>query len=306
MTPTSPKAKQVEIWWQAVRPRTLPLALAGILLGSLLAAAEEKANWVIAGLCLLTAILLQILSNLANDYGDTVHGADTTGRVGPKRAVQSGLISREQMRQALMVVTLLTMCAGTFLLILAVYENPRSFAFFVTVGGCAIAAAILYTNGERPYGYLGLGDLFVLLFFGWAAVLGSYYLQAQTVNGWLLLPATSCGLLSVGVLNVNNIRDLESDKRAGKMSIPVRLGAHNARLYHCTLLILAFFAACFYVVLTFTSGGQWLFLLTTPLFIRNALGVYRAQTPTEVMPYLKQTVQLTLLFCLALGVGQLL
>lgn len=306
MISPTPKSNSIKIWWQAVRPRTLPLALAGILLGSLLAAAEGKVNWVIAGLSLLTAVLLQILSNLANDYGDAVHGADTTGRVGPTRAVQSGLISGEQMRQALMVVMLLTMCAGTFLLILAVYQNPRSFAFFITVGGCAIAAAILYTNGERPYGYLGLGDLFVLIFFGWAAVLGSYYLQTQVVHGLLWLPASSCGLLSVGVLNVNNLRDLESDKRAGKMSIPVRLGAHNARLYHVALLLFAFIFACIYVTLTFTHIGQWLFLLTTPLLVRNGLGVYRAQTPAELIPYLKQTVQLTLIFCLALGVGQLL
>ncbi len=298
---------QQSAWLMAMRLRTLPLALACILLGTLLATADGVANWLVAVLCLITAVSLQILSNLANDYGDSIHGADHTGRMGPPRAVQSGQISQAAMKQAMSITAVISAVSGLGLLWAAFGADQQpALLLFVVLGAAAIGAAVTYTAGHKPYGYAGLGDMAVLIFFGWVGVCGSYFLQAHTLPATLFLPATSCGLMAVAVLNVNNIRDLESDKKAGKHSIPVRLGPHGARLYHWGLLLGAVATAVLYTLLPFSSFTQWLFLLLLPLVWRNGTAVSRAQTPAEVMPLLKQTVQLALLFVLAFGLCQLL
>jgi 1,4-dihydroxy-2-naphthoate octaprenyltransferase len=301
-TPETP----LDIWLHAARPRTLPLALACIVMGSFLAAADRALDIPILLLTLATAILLQILSNLANDYGDAIHGADRTGRQGPLRAVQSGLIPAEMMRRALVGTAFLAALAGITLLLAATWGRWQLLMVFVALGAGAIAAAILYTNGKRPYGYAGLGDLAVLAFFGWSGVLGAYVLQAGTLPWPLWLPATSCGLLAVAVLNVNNLRDRDSDERAGKLTLPVRLGPHRGRIYHLLLLVLAFGLAVVFVLVDFRSYGQWLFLITLPRFIRNGRGVYTAATPEELRPYLSQTAILALLFAVIFGLGQIL
>lgn len=289
-----------------MRPRTLPLAIASIVMGTFLAAADNSLNWQVAILCLLTAVLLQILSNLANDYGDSVHGADHTERAGPNRAVQTGRVTAKAMKRVIGLFALLTALAGlaTLSLSFGVKALPVLLIFAV-LGAAAIAAAITYTAGWWPYGYAGLGDVAVLIFFGWVGVLGSYFLQAQRFDWSLLLPATSSGLLTVAVLNVNNIRDIKSDKRAGKHSIPVRLGPHRARLYHWGLLITATLSATAYAVLSFRGYGPFLFLVLLPLLWKNGIGVYRAQE-SHMDPFLKQTSLLTLLFVVIFGVGQLI
>lgn len=291
----------------AMRLRTLPLAIACIVLGTFLAAADGLVNgWVVVW-CVITAVFLQILSNLANDYGDSVHGADKGGRQGPQRAVQSGQITPQAMKQAMGVFALLSVGSGIILLWMAFgVQALVPFLLFVVIGGAAIGAAITYTAGSKPYGYAGLGDVAVLIFFGWVGVMGSYFLQTQQLNWLIMLPATSCGLLAVAVLNVNNIRDLESDRQAGKFSIPVRLGPQRARMYHWGLLGTAVFAALLYVLLTYQNPWQFLFLLSLPLLWRNGSTVANTYQPPALNPVLKQTVLLTLLFVVLLGLGQVL
>ncbi|HET9054759.1 MAG TPA: 1,4-dihydroxy-2-naphthoate octaprenyltransferase, partial [Cyclobacteriaceae bacterium] len=211
-------------WVDAFRLRTLPLALSSILMGGFLAASVSAFRWDVFLLCIITTILLQILSNLANDYGDSIHGADSADRKGPSRAVQSGKISAAQMRTAMIVFVILSLAGGTSLLFVAFGFNWNAILFFLGLGALSILAAIAYTVGRRPYGYAGLGDISVFIFFGLVGVMGSLYLFTKAIHWQDALPAISCGLFSVGVLNINNIRDIESDKKAGKYSIPVRIG----------------------------------------------------------------------------------
>lgn len=294
-------------WIAAARPRTLPLALSCILMGSFLAAAEGQFSWIILGLASLTTILLQVLSNFANDYGDTVNGIDTDDRKIAQRAVQLGKITRQQMRRAILMTALLALVSGLYLLYKALKNaDSQTFLVFLGLGLLAIVAAITYTIGKRPYGYVGLGDISVLIFFGWVGVLGTYYLHTGTFNAWLLLPATSCGLFAVGVLNINNIRDIESDRRNGKNSIPVRLGKSKAVVYHWFLLATGFLCGVVYVLLQPASWGAWLFLISLPLLFKIGKGVSTGQTPADIDPYLKRMALTTLLFVLTFGIGQLL
>lgn len=256
-------------------------------------------------LCVLTTIFLQILSNLANDYGDSIHGADHADRKGPARAVQSGAIKPAQMRVAIILFIILSLVSGIILLFVSFGFQWRAILFFLGLGLLSIAAAVTYTIGRRPYGYIGLGDVSVLIFFGIVGVMGSYYLFTKTISGLQVLPAMSMGLLSVAVLNVNNIRDLESDKVAGKFSIPVRLGRSNAIVYHWILLGLAVFFSFLYTLFTFDSAEQLLFLLALPLFLRNGLAVSR-KPPESLDPYLKQMAVATLLFVILFGTGLIL
>jgi 1,4-dihydroxy-2-naphthoate octaprenyltransferase len=296
-----------KVWIEAVRPRTLPLAVASIVMGSALAAVWQPFNWTLAILCVLTAVLLQILSNLANDFGDSQHGADHARREGPKRAVQSGAISEKTMLRAIAIAALLSMVSGLALLWFAFGDDARElFILFVLLGALAIIAAIAYTAGFRPYGYAGLGDLSVLLFFGWLGVMGTYFLHTLRFDWLIIFPATCSGLLAVAVLNVNNIRDAESDRLAGKRTISVRIGPKRARVYHWMLLATAVLCACVYVLLVYSSLWQFLFVLAVPLLIKNGLAVWRTQSPREINPLLKQLSLVTLLFVLLFSVGQLL
>jgi 1,4-dihydroxy-2-naphthoate octaprenyltransferase len=295
----------VKIWLQAFRLRTLPLALSCIAMGGFLAASADAFRWDIFLLCILTTILLQILSNLANDYGDTVHGADSIHRKGPSRAVQSGAISVQQMKMAMIIFVLLCLISGIALLIVSFGLNWKAIFFFFGLGVLSILAAIAYTVGKKPYGYSGLGDFSVLIFFGLVGVMGSYYLFTKELSWYQLLPALSCGFFSIGVLNVNNIRDIESDRKAGKFSIPVRIGRENAIKYHWFLIFSGITSAVVYNLLTINSAWQWLFLLAIPLFIKNGLAVSK-RPAAQLDPYLKQMALSTLVFVLLFGAGLIL
>lgn len=295
------------VWVEAARPRTLALAVATVGLGLALAWSDGYHNLPVALLTLLTAILLQMLSNLANDYGDSLHGADSAERLGPRRAVQSGRVTREAMKRAVILFVLLSMLAGLATVWLAFGAGGLYLVLlFLLLGAAAIWAAIAYTASNRPYGYAGFGDLAVFLFFGIVAVAGAYFLLAHRLPPVVLLPAVSGGLFSVGVLNINNIRDVDSDRRAGKHTIPVRLGPRRARIYHWLLLAGGFAVALLYVALTYRSPWQLLFLVTAPLFLRNGLAVWRSHRPAELDPLLKQMSLTTLLFVLTFGLGHLL
>ncbi len=294
-----------QAWLHAARPRTLPLALASIGMGAFLAAAAGRFSPAVTLLCALTTVFLQILSNLANDYGDSIHGADSGEREGPKRITQLGLISPGEMRRAAIDTAVLAMISGVALLY-AAFGLREMFLFlgFILLGGAAVWAAVAYTATRSPYGYAGFGDLFVLLFFGWVGTLGTYYLQARSLDWSLLLPATAVGLLAVAVLNVNNMRDVESDRAAGKRSLPVRLGLARARVYHWLLLLGALACAAAYTLLAFRSGWQWLFLLAAPPILLTGRAA-AALPPNQLDPVLRRTVLSTLFFVLLFGVGLL-
>ncbi len=295
-----------QAWLSAARPRTLPLALASIILGSFLAASQGAFDWGLFLLAVFTAACLQILSNLANDYGDSVHGADRPERIGPQRAVQSGAISKGEMKRGMAAMGVAAAIAGILLVWLAFGEhNSNLFWLFIGLGGLAIAAAIGYTAGIRPYGYAGLGDLSVLIFFGWVGVVGSYFLYVKRLDWEIMLPATSCGLLAVAVLNVNNMRDIDSDAIAGKRSIPVRIGLENARRYHIVLLGGAIATAFTYAAINFQGWGSFLFLLSLPLMVKTGHSVIRSVS-ADLDPYLRRTSVGALLFVLTFGLGQLL
>jgi 1,4-dihydroxy-2-naphthoate octaprenyltransferase len=274
-------------------------------MGGFLAASNGAFQWNIFLISILTTIFLQILSNLANDYGDSIHGADSVDRKGPSRAVQSGAISPRQMKVAIGIFVALCLISGVTLLLISFGLNWSAIFFFFGLGVLSILAAIAYTIGKKPYGYAGLGDFSVLIFFGLVGVMGSNYLFTKELNWIQILPAFSCGFFSMGVLNINNIRDIESDRKAGKYSIPVRIGRERAVLYHWFLLVGGLITAIVFIALTYQSPIQLLFVLSFPLFIMNGLAVQ--QKPSEKLdPHLKQLALSTLLFVLLFGLGQVI
>lgn len=299
-------------WIAAARPRTLPLALASIILGSFLAASANTSagahfSWSIALLAALTTICLQILSNFANDYGDAVSGKDTELRVGPRRAVATGDITKEAMLRGIVVTAVLSLVSGVWLLVVALFDAGwLTFWMLLILGLLSIAAAVGYTNGKRPYGYAGFGDIAVLIFFGWVGVLGTYFLHTLTFSPVLLLPATSVGLFATGVLNINNIRDIETDTLTGKKSIPARLGLPLAIRYHWGLLLSGMVCALAYSFLTSAPLTGYLYVLAFPLFGLNGRAVETHKRAAELNPRLGQLALTTLLFVVLFGLGQLL
>lgn len=244
MLPISLRQK-LAIWLLATRPPTLSLSVASVGLGNVLAYQTGVFSGSLAALGLITAVFLQILANFANDYGDAVRHTDAH-RIAhsPKRMVAAGMISPKHMQIAMFVVIFLCIISGLSLII----QAGVSLWLWIILGLSAILSAVCYTVGKKPYGYIGLGDLFVFLFFGQMAVLGMFFLQTHTINTAIFLPAVSMGLWSVAVLNINNIRDLDNDKQCGKNTIAVRLGKNNARHYHAVLISIALILWSIYVI----------------------------------------------------------
>ncbi len=295
-----------EAWLQALRLRTLPLAIASISMGGFLAGAYGSFRLDVFSMCILTTILLQVLSNLANDYGDFVNGADLVGRIGPERAVQSGAISPGSMKIAIALFSFLAFTSGLYLLYISTaLQSINAFGFFLVLGVISIVASIKYTAGKNPYGYSGLGDISVLIFFGFVGVCGSFFLQTGILYADILLPASSCGLFATGVLNINNIRDIKSDTDAGKRTIPMRIGREKAIWYHIGLLSAGFICALTYSILNHTNGWEFLFMVSLPLFIVNIVKV-KTLDSHHLDPFLKQMAISTLVFVLSFGIGILL
>jgi len=283
----------------------LPLALSSIGMGTFLAANQGLFRWPIFVLASVTTVLLQVLSNFANDYGDSQNGADSDQRVGPARSVQSGAISARGMKAAIKITAALALITGLTLIWISFSDNLKSMLLFLSLGLFAIWAAYRYTAGSNPYGYAGWGDFFVLVFFGFVGVFGTFFLYTKSFDLSVLLPALSCGAFSIAVLNINNIRDIDSDRLSGKFSIPVRLGRKYATLYHWFLLFLGFASAVLFTILNFQSPYQWSFLMVTPLLLKSGLGVAKRTSPEELDPLLKQMAITTLLFVLIFGLGLL-
>lgn len=300
-TPTTP----ARAWLESLRPKTLPLAFASIVMGSAIASLQGVFHPLIALLALLTAGCLQILSNLANDYGDAEKGSDTPDRVGPLRGMQKGLITAGQMKHAIILTIALTLICGTALIAVACHK-PSDVVGFLILGLLSIGAAITYTVGTRPYGYMGLGDISVLIFFGWISVAGTFYLQAGYFDWIVMLPATATGLLSTAVLNINNLRDIETDSANGKNTLAVRLGPVNARRYHAIILTAAVLCLVIFSALHLPHWTGWLFILALPMLAKHLMRVMKSTTSTEVRPLLEHMVKTALLTNVLFAVGLLL
>jgi 1,4-dihydroxy-2-naphthoate octaprenyltransferase len=296
-------------WIEAARPRTLPLAIASILLGNFLAYAAGKFSFLTAILAILTTLLLQILSNFANDFGDSKNGVDNKNRKVALRAVQTGKISPSEMKNAVIITASLSFISGISLLYFALqYAKPQTIITFVMLGLLAILAAIAYTVGKKPYGYMGLGDLSVFLFFGWIGTFGTYYLQTEILNYYILIPASGCGFLSVAVLNLNNLRDIENDRKTGKNSIPVRIGKIYGFYYQKTIMLLG---VCTFIVYLMYQGkpiqlSQNIIIMAGwyPL-VQIIKQLNSKMTPAQIDPYLKKTALSTLFLIVIFGVSQI-
>jgi 1,4-dihydroxy-2-naphthoate octaprenyltransferase len=296
-------------WIEAARPRTLPLAISSILLGNFLAYAAGKFSFLTASLAILTTLLLQILSNFANDLGDSKNGVDNKNRKVALRAVQTGKISSSEMKNAVIIAASLSFISGISLLYFALqYARPQTIITFVGLGLLAIVAAIAYTVGKRPYGYMGLGDISVFLFFGWVGTFGTYYLQTEVLNYYILIPASGCGFLSVAVLNLNNLRDIENDRKTGKLSIPVRIGKLYGFYYQKTIMLLGI---CTFIIYLMYQGkpiqlSQNIIIMAGwyPL-VQIIKQLNSKMTPAQIDPYLKKTALSTLFMIVIFGVSQI-
>jgi len=278
-------------WIEAARLRTLPLSVSGIILGSFYAMSQSMFNWKIVIFAISTTLGLQILSNFANDYGDGMKGTDNEDRVGPKRAIQSGAITPKAMKQAMILTSILTMFSAIALIYYSFKEDNLVFSlFFLILGALAIASAIRYTVGNSAYGYRGYGDIFVFVFFGLVSTMGIYFMFAKTFEeGYLLfLPATAIGFLSVGVLNLNNMRDEISDRKAGKNTIVVKIGGAKAKLYHYFLIVSAMILVLIFAVLNDFHFDQYIFILAYFPLSRHLVTVYKNQDSRALDPELKK------------------
>jgi len=293
-------------WIKAARLRTLPLALSSIAMGGFLAATKENFDKTPIFLAGLTTLLLQILSNLANDYGDSKSGIDNQHRLGPKRTVQSGEISPAQMKSAVILFAVLSFISGLALVFLASGLSLFSSLLFVFTGIGAIGAAINYTIGKNPYGYAGFGDFFVFIFFGIIGVCGTFLLSTKSIEFQLLLPAAAMGLLSTGVLNLNNMRDLTNDKANSKNTIVVKIGFQYAYLYHCLLVLIPFLLLTLYNLLNYNGLFQFTFLLLLPFFIVDLIKIRKTNPMDQLDPFLKKLALKTLLLTLVFGCCNLL
>lgn len=299
------KRRHYHAWLLAARPRTLPLACASILLGSGLAAQAQAFNPSVLLLALLTAIALQVLSNLANDYGDAATGADDEQRIGPTRAVSSGLLSAETMRRGMVVTATVAALLGLLLLFAAFGTQWREILTFLLLGAASLLAAVTYTVGlgATPYGYRGLGDIAVFVFFGLLGVIGTYYLHSHQLSGLPFLPAAVCGLLAAAVLNVNNVRDIESDRRNGKFTLAVRLGREKALNYHWALLGMALLLTLLYLVALPVPVAGWSCLLVAKPLVDAARTLHQTRDGAILTNMLKKTAISTLLYSVLLSLG---
>lgn len=288
---------KLRAWISAARLRTLPLSVAGIITGAAAANLQQHFDLPIFLWTLLTTLGLQVLSNFANDYGDSVKGTDNHERVGPMRAVQSGVLSSQEMKKGIILTALITLIFASILIYETFkYENLLHSSVFLVLGIVAIIAAITYTVGKFAYGYRALGDVFVFVFFGLLSVLGSYFLFVKKLDNFIVLPAIVIGLLSTAVLNLNNMRDRESDKRANKITLAVLLGVTKIKKYHFTLIVGAFVIATLYIVTIATTWYYFIPLIAfLPLFTH--LGVVKKITSLALLdPELKKVAIFTFLF----------
>ena len=302
-------------WIQAARLRTLPLSVSGIIVGSMYALAYPTANvltptevfnWRIFGYAILTTLGLQILSNFANDYGDGIKGTDNADRIGPKRAIQSGVIAPEAMKNAIIVTAILTLISAILLIYYAFGDSNLVYSlFYLVLGILAIISAIRYTVGNTAYGYRGYGDMFVFVFFGLVSTLGVNFLYSKEIDMLLFLPASAIGLLSVGVLNLNNMRDEASDRKSNKNTVVVKIGIEKAKKYHYFLIVTAMILVLFFAVISHFRFDQYLFLLAYIPLTKHLIFVYNNKENKYLDPELKKVALSTFALSVLLALSMI-
>lgn len=295
-------------WISAMRLRTLPLSISGIIVASCLAEYNGVFDLKIFVLAILTTLSYQILSNLANDYGDGVKGTDNDDRIGPQRALQSGAITKEEMFNAIRINILISIVLTVGLVYYSFGSDHFLLALlFFGLAGLAVRAAVKYTVGNSAYGYRGRGDIYVFIFFGLVSVIGCYVLYAKQIDHVVILPAISIGLLSTAVLNLNNMRDIISDTKSNKITLAVKLGKENAKKYHYFLVGGAMFCAVLFGVLYYTfSPFSLLFVIAFIPLSLHLSKVNKVSDPKNFDPELKKLALSTVLYSILLGVGYLL
>lgn len=301
-------------WIKAARLRTLPLSLSGIIMGAFIAKWRLYGeggtwDWKIFALALLVTLLYQILSNYANDYGDGIKGTDAKRATEAEaRAVASGKITAKQMRNAVILFSILSLVATVALLYVTFFPKyMNEFYIFIGLGVACILAAIGYTVGKKPYGYMGLGDLFVFIFFGLVSVCGSYLLFTKSFSWDMLLPGTAIGMMSMAVLNLNNMRDIESDRLSGKNSFALRIGFKNAMIYEMVLLQLPLILILMFLGVNgfFQTQNYYVFIvmiLLLPL-MKLRRKIMAVKEPKELDPFLKQVGIMTFMIAVLTAFG---
>lgn len=294
---------KIKAWIQAARLRTLPLSLSGIIMGSFAAYANGYWNKWIFVLAMLTTLFLQVLSNFANDLGDSYKGADNEGRIGPKRAIQSGVVSQMSMTIAVIIMSLCALGTAVPLIIIGTKEMPEEVLWtYVFLAFACVLAAITYTVGKKAYGYNGLGDVMVFIFFGLVSVLGVYTLYAKHFDFSMIGLAVTIGLMSVAVLNLNNMRDHENDEKVGKRTLVVKIGFTNAKRYHSVIIFLALIGSLISLLLNEWWCG---FIALTPFFLlmMHLRKVWLVKDPKDLDPELKKvalsTFAISILFLIS-------
>lgn len=291
--PQMPSA--VAIWLLAARPKTLWASIAPVMVGSAMAFGDDAFHALSAFVALVCSVLIQVATNFANDLFDFEKGADTEARRGPLRVTQAGLVSPAIMRRGIVVVLLLVLLGGLYLIWRGGWPA-------VVIGVCSVGCGILYTGGPRPLGYMGLGDLFVLVFFGPVAVAGTYYVQTLTVNATVVVAGLAPGLLSVGILAVNNLRDADEDRRTGKRTLAVRFGPGFVRAEYVTAVVIA----CLLPLFLYLNSGRHLYSVATAAVVIVALPAFRrlfASEGSSLNPVLAYTARLLLLYSAVFSVG---
>ncbi|CRK85699.1 1,4-dihydroxy-2-naphthoate octaprenyltransferase [Candidatus Providencia siddallii] len=299
------KNKYKQAWIESIRFETLQISIFSIITGSVLAAHDGKFKLNITILAIITAALLQILSNLANDYGDYINKCDTNERIGPLRGMQKGIITKSCMKKTLKI-NIFAICLSGLILIIVSLKKIEEITVFFILGVISIISAIKYTIGKKPYGYLGFGDIFVLIFFGWVSVIGTYYLQTNTFNIINILPATAFGLLSVTPLNINNMRDIENDAKVKKKTLAVRLGIKGAKIYHFIIIIISILCLICFNLLLMHDYKSWLFLITIPMYIKHIYNIFKNSIPKLMHQFLSKIIKISLLTNILFLLGMLI
>ena len=291
--------QKVKAWLLAARLRTLPLSISGILVGTALASVQGHSDHIIFILALLTTVGFQVTSNFANDYGDGVKGTDNEDRIGPLRALQSGVLDRKELKRGIIVSIAINLFLVVLLLLRAFASDQPEYIFiFAFLGLLSIWAAIKYTVGADAYGYRGYGDIFVFVFFGLVSVLGSLFLYSKSLFPAAFLPAATIGLLSTAVLNLNNMRDLEPDRMAGKQTLAVILGAKRARIYHLVLVLGSMVCLIFFISLYAHSLWHWTPLIAFLPLIAHMFRIEKINQAGNLDPELKKIALSTFLLAL--------
>ena len=300
---------KIKAWLNAARLRTLPLSVSGIIVGSGLAAVLGKWDGRIFSLAMLTTIGFQVISNFANDLGDSQKGTDNKNRVGPKRTIQAGLLSQKEMKSGIFITALISILSAISLIYISA-ENLSAQALFIyfVLAGLCVLAAITYTVGKNAYGYRGLGDLMVFIFFGLVSVMGVFQLYGLGFEWLVLFPSITIGLWSTAVLNLNNLRDIENDRKSKKNTLIVQLGFKKGKIYHAFLIIggaLTWWSTVYLLAITTDNFVLFLSLIPSVLLFIHLKKVFLTSVPASLDPELKKVALLTffsaVLFALALN-----